>query len=73
MSEEELKGDLEIIVNYMGSGLIKTRKKDVKNAELPLVMRDMFVALMKVHMKTLGGEFPDNAMPLYSDEQFREA
>lgn len=70
--EEELKGDLEIIVNYMEEGLLKTRIANVKEAELPYTLRDGFFALMKTLMKLKGGEFPDNAMPLFSKEQFEK-
>ncbi len=70
--EEEMKGDLEIIVNYMNEGLLKTRIKDVKDAELPVVLRDGFLALLKTILQAKGGEFPDNAMPLFSKEQLEK-
>ena len=69
---EDLKGELEVIVNYMDSGLLKTRIKDVKDAELPVVLRDMFLSLMKILLETKYGKIPDNAMPVFSNEQFKE-
>ena len=69
---EDLKGDLEVIVNYLDNGLLKTRVKDVKDAELPVVLRDIFIALMKTLLETKYGKIPDNAMPVFSNEQFKE-
>lgn len=69
---EEMKGDLEIIVNYMDEGLLKTRIKDVKDAELPVVLRDAFLALLKTILQAKQGKIPENAMPLFSKEQIEQ-
>jgi len=72
MNEPELKGELEVIVNYMQSGLVKTRLNDVKEAELPVVLRDLFIAVMKVIVEAKKGKVPNNAMALFSEEQFKQ-
>lgn len=69
---EDLKGDLEIIVNYMDRGLMKSRVKDVKEAEMPVTLREIMIELLKVIYKTkYGKELPKNAMPVFSEEQFK--
>lgn len=69
---EDLKGDLEIIINYMEGGLLKTRVKNVKEAELPVVLADGFIAILKTITELKGGKFPKNSMALFSQEQFEK-
>lgn len=69
---EEMKGDLEVIINYMDTGLIKTRIKNVKEAELPIAFKDATIAILKALLQAKNGQLPENAMPLYSQEQFEK-
>lgn len=68
----DLKGDLEVIVNYMDLGLMKVRTKDVKDAEMPYVLRDLFLRIMEEILRAKSGKLPKNAFPVFSDEQFRK-
>lgn len=71
-NQPELKGELEVIVNFMGNGLMKTRLNDVKDAELEVVLGEMFDRLMTAILQAKKGQFPDNSMPLFSEEQFKQ-
>ena len=71
---EEYHGDLEIIVNYGGQGLVKSRKIDVLAPEMSRVLYDMMKATFFaiVEMETKGEVTGKNAMPVFSDEQFEK-
>jgi len=71
--DEDLKGDLEVIVNYMGLGLMKTKVNDVKIAEMPVILRDSFTSIFRAVLDAERGKLPKNAMPLFSDEQFKQS
>jgi len=71
---EEYHGDLEIIVNYGGKGLVKTRKIDVLAPEMSRVLYELMKATFSaiVEMETTGKIKGKYSMPVFSDEQFEK-
>jgi len=67
----DTKGDLEVIVNYMGIGLAKTRMKDVKMAEMPTALRQLFLAVLEGIVSSSQGKIPKNFFPVFGEEQFK--
>lgn len=65
------KGDLEVIVNYMDRGLAKTRTKDVKMAEMPTALRELFLTVLEGIVSSSQGKIPKNFFPVFGDEQFK--
>ncbi len=72
---EEYHGDLEIIVNYGGHGLVKSRKTDVLAPEMSRVLYELMKATFSaiLEMEATGKIKGKNTMSLFSDEQFKQA
>ncbi len=68
---DDPKGELEVIVTYMGKALTKQRVEDVKNAEMLMALRDIFVNIMETLLEVTKGNLPKNVFPVYSEEQLR--
>lgn len=67
---EDPKGDLEVIVNYLNEGMIKHRSKEIKVAEIPYVLRNIFLAIIQTQQKLEKGVVPKNVFKVYGSKQF---
>jgi len=70
MSVDDPKGDLEVIVNYMGTGLFKSRVKNVKVAEMIVVLDKLFESVIKVALDAEIGRANPKMFKVFGKKQF---
>ena len=70
MSVDDPKGDLEVVVNYMGTGLFKSRIKDVKVAEMIIVLDRLFESIIKVALDAEMGRANRKMFKVFGKKQF---